>query len=203
MAVAVPGIYLIRFSSWRSSLLRMDADAACAQTGGRYEERARRPVVLCPGTSRWPNEGAARHSSRHRCEVIPISPVVLADFRAAKAQMVRTVRVAHGRVLGEWSAAWAARSRPTNVAGHLAVTPDRPVPGLLVSALAIMHSPRSTDFRWPTSRRRRSTPPRSRSSNRRKQETTPLSRFPQVDPSFPAGSGTRTSPSPPWGELLR
>jgi AraC-like DNA-binding protein len=35
--------------------------------------------------------------------------------------------------------------------------------------LAIVHSPRSADFRWPTSRRRRSTPPRSRSSNRLKQ----------------------------------
>src|SRR6267378_5479406 len=66
------------------------------------------------------------------------------------------------------------------------------------SALAIMHSPRSAAFRWPTSRRRRTTPPRSRSSNRLKQETARPSRFPQVDPSFPAGLGTRTSPSPPW-----
>src|SRR6267142_3897785 len=40
-----------------------------------------------------------------------------------------------------------------------------------VSALAIMHSPRSADFRWPRSRRRQTTPPHSRSSNRLKQET--------------------------------
>jgi hypothetical protein len=53
-------------------------------------------------------------------------------------------------------------------------------------------------FRWPTSRRRRTAPPHSRNSNRRKQETPRPSRFPQVDPSFPAESGIRTSPSPPW-----
>src|SRR6266571_5206806 len=66
-----------------------------------------------------------------------------------------------------------------------------------VSALAIMHSPRSADFRWPRSRRRQTTPPHSRSSNRLKQETARPSQFPQDDPSFPAGSGIRTSASPP------
>src|SRR5580693_3511196 len=49
MAVAVLGINLIQFSSWRSSLLRMYYDAACAQTGGRYEEHGRRVVLLFPG----------------------------------------------------------------------------------------------------------------------------------------------------------
>src|SRR3984957_19170466 len=77
-----------------------------------------------------------------------------------------------------------------------------PTDRIRVSALAIPHSPRSADFRWPRSRRRHSTPPRSRSLNRRKQETARPSRFPQVDPSFPAGSGFRTSPSLPWGELV-
>src|ERR1700723_2519865 len=67
-----------------------------------------------------------------------------------------------------------------------------------VSALAIVHSPGSAYFRWPRSRRRQPTPPHSRSSNRLKQETARPSRLPQVDPSFPAGSGIRTSPSPPW-----
>src|SRR5271169_4557422 len=66
-----------------------------------------------------------------------------------------------------------------------------------VSALAIMHSPRSADFRWPRSRRRQTTPPHSRSSNRLKQETPRPTQFPQDDPSFPAGSGIRTSASPP------
>ena len=66
-----------------------------------------------------------------------------------------------------------------------------------VSALAIMHSPRSADFRWPRSRRRQTTPPHSRSSNRLKQETARPSQSPQDDPSFPAGSGIRTSASPP------
>src|ERR1700722_4893897 len=73
-----------------------------------------------------------------------------------------------------------------------------PTDRIRVSALAVMHSPRSADFRWPRSRRRHSTPPRSRSSNRLKQETARPSRFPQVDPSSLAGSGIRTSPSPPW-----
>jgi hypothetical protein len=41
MAVVVPGINLIQFSSWRSSLPRMYWDAAWAQTGGQYEEHAR------------------------------------------------------------------------------------------------------------------------------------------------------------------
>ena len=66
-----------------------------------------------------------------------------------------------------------------------------------VSALAIMHSPRSADFRWPRSRRRQTTPHHSRSSNRLKEETTRPSQFPQDDPSFPAGSGIRTSASSP------
>jgi hypothetical protein len=64
-----------------------------------------------------------------------------------------------------------------------------------VSALAIMHSPRSADFRWPRSRRRQTTPHHSRSSNRLKEETTRPSQFPQDDPSFPSGSGIRTSDS--------
>src|SRR3984885_13546396 len=64
-----------------------------------------------------------------------------------------------------------------------------------VSALAIMHSPRSADFRWPRSRRRQPTPPHSPTSNRLKQETARPPQFPQDDPSSPAGSGTRTSPS--------
>jgi hypothetical protein len=66
-----------------------------------------------------------------------------------------------------------------------------------VSALAIMHSPRSADIRWPRSRRRRTTPPHSRSSNRLKQETARPQQFPQDDPSFPAGSRIRTSASSP------
>src|ERR1700732_286372 len=70
-----------------------------------------------------------------------------------------------------------------------------------VSALAIMHSPRSADFRWPRSRRRQPTPPHSRSSNRLKQETARPSQFPQDDPSFPAGSEIRTAASPPRREL--
>src|SRR5580698_5292829 len=73
-----------------------------------------------------------------------------------------------------------------------------PTDRISLIALMILHSPRSADFRWPRSRRRHSTPPRSRSSNRRKQETARPPRFPQVDPSFPAGSGIRTSPSLPW-----
>jgi hypothetical protein len=66
-----------------------------------------------------------------------------------------------------------------------------------VSALAIMHSPRSADFRWPRSRRRQPTPPHSPTSNRLKQETARPPQFPQDDPSSPAGSRTRTSPSSP------
>src|SRR5580692_9741349 len=52
-------------------------------------------------------------------------------------------------------------------------------------------------FRWPTSRRRQTTPPHSRSSNRLKQETARPPQFPQDDPSFPVGSRIRTSASPP------
>ena len=40
--------------------------------------------------------------------------------------------------------------------------------------------PRPADFRWPRSRRRQTTPPHSRSSNRLKQETARPSRFPQI-----------------------
>src|ERR1700688_1208597 len=69
--------------------------------------------------------------------------------------------------------------------------------GISVSALAFMHSPRFADFRWPRGRRRQTTPPHSRSSNRLKQETARPSQFPQDDPSFPAGSGIRASPSSP------
>src|ERR1700756_802992 len=52
-------------------------------------------------------------------------------------------------------------------------------------------------FRWPRSRRRQTTPPHSRSSNRLRQETARPPQFPQDDPSFPAGSGIRTSASLP------
>ena len=48
---------------------------------------------------------------------------------------------------------------------------------------------RRSEFRWPRSRRRRTTPPRSRSSNRLKPETARPTQFPRDDPSFPAGSG--------------
>src|ERR1700689_4952635 len=58
-----------------------------------------------------------------------------------------------------------------------------------VSALAIMHSPRSADFRWPRSRRRQPTPPHSPNSNRLKKETAQPPQFPQDAPSCPAGSG--------------
>jgi hypothetical protein len=67
----------------------------------------------------------------------------------------------------------------------------------LGKCLGHLHSPRSADFRWPRSRRRQTPPPHSRSSNRLKQETARPSQFPQGDPSFPAGSGIRTSASPP------
>src|ERR1700679_1712934 len=53
------------------------------------------------------------------------------------------------------------------------------------------------EFRWPRGRRRQTTPPHSRSWNRLKQETARPPRFPQGDPSFPAGSGIRTSASLP------
>ena len=52
------------------------------------------------------------------------------------------------------------------------------------------------EFRWPRSRRRQPSPSHSRSSNRLKPETARPSRFPRDDPSFPAGSGIRTSASP-------
>jgi hypothetical protein len=58
---------------------------------------------------------------------------------------------------------------------------------ILVSALAIMHSPRSADFRWPRSRRRQPTPPHSPTSNRLKQEIARPPQFPQDDPSSPRG----------------
>ena len=51
-------------------------------------------------------------------------------------------------------------------------------------------------FRLPRRRRRQTTPPHSRSSNRLKQETARPSQS-QDDPSFPAGSGIRKSPSSP------
>src|SRR5580698_8851532 len=57
---------------------------------------------------------------------------------------------------------------------------------------------KSADVRWPSCRRRRTTPPRSRSSSRLKQETARPSRLPQIDPSFPAGSGIRNTASLPW-----
>ena len=53
------------------------------------------------------------------------------------------------------------------------------------------------EFRWPRSRRRQPSPSHSRSSNRLKPETARPPRFPRDDPSFPAGSGIRTSASPP------
>ena len=56
---------------------------------------------------------------------------------------------------------------------------------------------RRSEFRWPRSRRRRTTPPHSRSSNCLKPETARPTQFPRDDPSFPAGSGIRTSASPP------
>src|ERR1700741_2889075 len=50
----------------------------------------------------------------------------------------------------------------------------------------------SPSFRGPKARRRHTTPPRSRSSNRLKQETARLPQFPQDAPSFPAASWIRT-----------
>src|ERR1700722_8276194 len=47
-------------------------------------------------------------------------------------------------------------------------------------------------FRWPRSRRRQTSPPRSRSSNRPTRETARPSQFPRDDPSFRAGSGIGT-----------
>src|SRR6185437_5947086 len=55
----------------------------------------------------------------------------------------------------------------------------------------------SPAFRWPRGRRRRTTPPHSRSSNRLKRETPRPPQFPQDGPSFRAGSRIRTSASPP------
>src|ERR1700757_3810465 len=51
-------------------------------------------------------------------------------------------------------------------------------------------------FRWPRSRHRPTTPAHSRSWNRLKQETAQPPQFLPDAPSFPAGSGIRTSASP-------
>src|SRR6202453_1775542 len=57
--------------------------------------------------------------------------------------------------------------------------------------------PNWREFRWPRSRRRQTTLPHSRSSNRLKPETARPPQFPRDDPSFPVGSGIQTSASLP------
>src|ERR1700733_12458781 len=67
-----------------------------------------------------------------------------------------------------------------------------------VSALATAHSFKSADLRRPSCRHPRTALPRLHNWIRLKQGTARQSRFPQADPSCPAGSWPRTCPSLPW-----
>ena len=139
----------------------------------------KREMQKVSGLSRIPSPWLARDRARKRgCDQMSFpGSAVTGELQPAGATERRFFRPrSHLRF---------AATRQSEKRGSFRVA-DHP-PGIAVSA----------DFRWPRSRRRRTTPPHSRSSNRLKQETARPSQFPQDDPSIPVGSGIRTSASSP------